>query len=151
MSMTCVHLPQGFLSDAAEAMPNPSTEGSCCPSSLVNSQLSSAGGWCILLPLHLKTLFYLKDFFCITSRTASGLDSSEPNRADAGCRPLCVGISSQVLLANEAEIAAAAERYLALLLKHFKNFMNFRVSGFGCNPSHALAECHKVLPVHGGK
>lgn len=101
--------------------------------------------WCILLPLHLKTLFYLKDFFCITSRTASRLDSSEPNCADAGCRPLCVGISSQVLLANEAEIAAAAERYLALLLKHFKNFLDFRVSGFGCNPSHALAECHKVL------
>lgn len=58
-----------------------------------------------------------RSFFCISSRTALRLDSSEPNRADAGCRPLCVGISSQVLLANEAEIAAAAERYLALLLK----------------------------------
>lgn len=65
--MTCVRLPQGFFPDAAEAMPNPRTEGSCCPSSLVNSQLSSAGGWCILLPLHVKMLFYpkVKDLFSV--------------------------------------------------------------------------------------
>lgn len=69
-------------------------------------------------------------FWTVVSRITLHSDSSEPGCENAECRPHCVGISSEVLLACKAEIAAeaAAKRYLVLPLETLQKLVGLQDS-----------------------
>lgn len=62
-------------------------------------------------------------------------DSSEPGCENVKRRPHCIGISSEVLLARKAEIAAeaAAKRYLILLLETLQKLAGLQDSVLAYN------------------